>query len=76
MVRQLLLIALVAVGYWWLRRWLRSLAQRRQRPAEPPYEAMVRCAHCGLHVPLSKAIGNSREGYYCSEEHRHAPHAP
>jgi uncharacterized protein len=38
-------------------------------------EAMVRCAHCGLHVPQSEAIMLSSGTGFCSDEHRrlHAP---
>ncbi|RJG05086.1 hypothetical protein D3870_02800 [Noviherbaspirillum cavernae] len=33
-------------------------------------EAMIQCAHCGLHVPLSESFGNSEGLVFCSEEHR------
>ncbi len=37
------------------------------RPAASP-EAMVRCHHCGIHLPRSEAI--QRQGQvWCSEEH-------
>ena len=65
-----LLLILLGVGAWLFDRW-------REQPAAPwhpcsaaPYEAMVRCAHCGVHLPRSRAVGNSRQGYFCTEEHR------
>lgn len=71
--RGIFIIAVVAGGLWLLRRWHRRLAARRSPPRpEPPYQAMVRCAHCGVHLPLGKAIGDSQAGYFCSETHRRA----
>jgi uncharacterized protein len=39
-------------------------------------EAMIRCAHCGVHVPRSEAVVTSGGTSYCSETHRlqHAGH--
>ena len=34
-------------------------------------EAMVKCAHCGVHVPASEAI-HAHGQSYCSERHRDA----
>jgi len=34
-------------------------------------EAMVQCAHCGIHVPASEALVDSTGARYCSEQHRH-----
>ena len=33
-------------------------------------ENMVRCAQCGLHLPLSEALSGSSTEYFCSEAHR------
>jgi uncharacterized protein len=33
-------------------------------------ESMVRCAHCGVHIPVSEALGHPAEAVFCSEEHR------
>lgn len=46
------------------------LRQRRQaRPRVVAGGDMVRCAHCGLHLPVASAI---KEGphWYCSREHQ------
>ncbi len=46
----------------------RSEAAKRARPRRITTR-MVRCDHCGLHVPENEAIqGQGR--HYCSEEHR------
>ena len=38
-------------------------------------ESMVRCGHCGLHLPASESIKDDAGTAYCSEQHRreHAP---
>jgi uncharacterized protein len=36
-------------------------------------EPMTRCAHCGLNVPRSEAIGDAGR-WYCSEAHRRLGH--
>lgn len=33
-------------------------------------EAMVRCAQCGMHIPLSEAIVDQSHIAFCSEAHR------
>ncbi len=63
--RLLILIALVAAAYWLWRRFTR-------RPADQPGPQttlpMVRCAHCGVHVPRSEALEHD-ERWYCSQAH-------
>ncbi|WP_346288994.1 PP0621 family protein, partial [Zoogloea sp.] len=39
------------------------------RNAEPAFEQMVACAHCGLHVPESEGLKGGGQ-FYCSDEHR------
>ena len=50
----------------------RALRQRRQQTAEKttarPAVDMVRCSHCGTHLPQPEAL--QRKGrYYCCKEH-------
>lgn len=66
----------IAVLFWLLYRLILTLLSKTQRPTvqqPPPPEGapMVRCAHCGLHVPKNQAIEKNGE-YYCCEEHRDA----
>jgi uncharacterized protein len=64
-----LLIALVVI-YWVIRahqrRSRRGSGGSGDRGAE---EDMVRCAHCGLHLPRSESLG-SGQIFYCTPEHR------
>ncbi|HXH04583.1 MAG TPA: PP0621 family protein [Candidatus Competibacteraceae bacterium] len=67
--RQLLLLALIAAGFWLWRRWRRR--RRAPSPRVPVYRETVRCAYCGIHIPKERAVGDSASGgYYCSEQHR------
>jgi uncharacterized protein len=66
MGRLLVLIVLVVLAVWFIRRALRRL-QPSDKPLVKEGE-LVRCAHCGVHLPRSEA--RQAEGVlYCSEEH-------
>jgi uncharacterized protein len=77
-MKYLLLIAVV-VGVLWL---VRGRSSRVNPPASKPPQpaqaakavspqAMVACAHCGLHLPRSEAVAGAQE-LYCSDAHRRA----
>lgn len=74
--RLLLLAAVVALLYWG---WRRLTAPRRQagprqagpRQAGPGSEPMVRCTHCGVHLPESRALRDETR-WYCGPEHLEA----
>ena len=54
----------------------RMAAQRQAGPkkkaqadaAPPALESMVRCAHCGVHLPNDRALQQGNE-WYCSQAH-------
>lgn len=67
MGRLVVLIVLVVLAVWLVRRALRSPPGGGESPALREGE-LVACAHCGLHLPR----GEAREAagkLYCSEEH-------
>lgn len=72
-----LLLLLVILLAAWLWRSGRPAQPQAKRPADPARSTsrstspqdMVRCAHCGLHLPLSEAVASS-SAHYCSAEHR------
>jgi uncharacterized protein len=67
---RLILLALAVVVLVWLVR--RAIAARRPGtpPREPRAGELVRCAHCGVHLPRGEARAlDGRD--YCSEEHAH-----
>ena len=43
-------------------------APRRRAPPVQHTESMVRCAHCGIHLPRSEAV-MIRGETWCSEDH-------
>ena len=71
MGKLLILIMLVVVGAWLVRRALRGVqAPPADGNAErgAAREELVRCVHCGLLLPRSEAR-ESAGAIYCSEEH-------
>lgn len=70
MSRLFLLLAIVIAVYLLIRSYRNGAARN---PSAHPHAAedMVRCAHCGVHLPKSESIlaaGN----YFCSAAHRDA----
>lgn len=81
-MKYLLVFAVIAVAIWlWrknrrdeMRESRRDQAARAKRPGAAPAtpKAMLRCAHCGLHLPAADAIGGTGDAAYCSAAHRQA----
>jgi len=70
MVRLLMWAALIAAVIWFVKRLLNPPKPRsRAQPPENVAAPMVRCAHCGVHLPRDRAI-NQEPQWYCSEAHR------
>ncbi|MPQ71323.1 MULTISPECIES: PP0621 family protein [unclassified Pseudomonas] len=67
MVRLLFWIALIAAAVWFWRKFNRPTAPNR--PADTLEAApMVRCAHCGVHLPRDRAL-SLQQDWYCSQAH-------
>jgi uncharacterized protein len=67
MSRLFLLIAIAVVVYLLIKSYRKNVPQQDKTIAED----MVRCAHCGVHLPKSESIlagGN----FFCGAEHRDA----
>lgn len=41
-----------------------------QSPPPAPPQAMVACAHCGLHLPQADAVADADGRLFCSAAHR------
>jgi len=67
LMSKILLVAVIVVAVLLLMRGLR----RRDPPADasPAAEAMVRCAHCDLHLPRAESI-TAGGRHFCCEQHR------
>ncbi len=77
-MKYLVVLFVIAVAIWLWRRSRREEADETRRAAPPPVgapQAMVRCAHCGLHLPLGDAIAGPGDRVYCSAAHRSAADA-
>jgi len=68
MGRLLVLILLVVIAAWLVRRALRRAAMPGASEASAVRDELVRCAHCGLLLPRAEAR-ESAGATYCSEEH-------
>jgi uncharacterized protein len=70
LIKLLLLIFGAWLIYTIIKKYGRSVEQdEKDVPPAQIEEDMVRCVHCGVHLPRSEAI-LSREEFFCSEEHR------
>jgi uncharacterized protein len=80
----LLLLLVVMGAVAWLaigRRKPPAAGSRRDeapssKPAAPPGpvapQAIVACAHCGVHLPAADALRDAEGRVYCSDAHRQA----
>ena len=67
---KLLLGVLVLLAVVWLLRGSRRGREAARRDMAPPQavQAMVRCAHCGVHLPRDRALSQQQE-WYCTQNH-------
>lgn len=63
-----LLLLLLALVVWWT--WKKQTVLPPAADVPPPLpERMVRCAHCGVHLPESEALLDG-DRHFCNEAHR------
>lgn len=67
MSRLLLLAAIAAVVYLLIRSYRKDVPRQDKSVAED----MVRCAHCGVHLPKSESIMAGGQ-FFCGVAHRDA----
>jgi uncharacterized protein len=67
--RLLFWIAIIAAAFWLWRRFNRPTATRtKKNNASQTSTPMVRCEHCGTHVPRDLALAKG-ERWFCSQAH-------
>jgi uncharacterized protein len=75
-MKYLLVIAVVWIAFWiWRQRRreeMRAKPPPQQPRAIPKPQAMLRCAHCGVHVPAGEAVPGTGGVAYCSAAHKKA----
>ncbi|MEJ2566408.1 MAG: PP0621 family protein [Gammaproteobacteria bacterium] len=73
MIVNLARLVIIALAVWVVVQALRRLLHR-PTPSQPAMTGtaknMVRCDHCGLHLPESEAISDHGK-QFCCKEHRH-----
>ena len=67
MLRLLFWTALIAAAVWFWRKF-KGQASTPKPPAEREAAPMVRCAHCGVHLPRDRALSLDQQ-WYCSQAH-------
>ncbi|MGX9381085.1 PP0621 family protein [Pseudomonas sp. JQ36] len=67
MLRLLFWIVLIFAAVWLWRKF-KAPASSAQSPREQDAAPMVRCAHCGVHLPRDRALNLQRQ-WYCSQAH-------
>jgi uncharacterized protein len=72
MSRLLFLGIIIFFAAYFVRRKLQAKQKKPQNPPTATNEKMVKCAHCGVHVPVSEAILRNDQHYYCDA---HTPRA-
>lgn len=84
MMKYLILLAVVGLAIWWLRRGRAADEQPRRaarkagdkggEKATPSSAAqptpMLACAHCGVHLPQAEAVLDATGRPFCGEAHR------
>jgi uncharacterized protein len=69
MGRLLVLILIIVLAVWLVRRALRGTATKTDvRKQAESQQQLVRCAHCGVHLPRGEAR-QAGGALYCSDEH-------
>lgn len=68
MSRLLLIIAVVIVVYLLIRSFRKAAPKQQETSAA---EDMVRCAHCGVHLPKGESVQTDGR-FFCNAEHRDA----
>lgn len=75
-MKYLLVLVVVWVAFMIWRSNRRQEVERSAPPRANPSlgepQAMLRCAHCGLHLPASDALPGPDGKAYCSAAHRQA----
>jgi len=74
-MKYLVLLAVLAVAYglWRNRRAKDAPVQRARPPAPALPQAMLACAHCGVHIPQADALMAGSRPYCCAEHRARGP---
>jgi uncharacterized protein len=65
----LVLVLGLLLAYWILKTYRKRVNRRDKPPQSGSGEDMVRCGHCGVHLPRSESL-IMRGDFFCSAEHQ------
>lgn len=71
---RLLVVVVIFIAIYLLLKYYRKQVPKKDvlgEDASTRRENMVRCEHCGVHLPKGESIMVDHK-HYCSEAHRHA----
>ena len=68
-MKYLILLGLLFGVIMWFKFSRPSSNQQTSNPSDKQPQNMVRCAHCGVHLPENDAI-SSGKAVYCTSAHR------
>jgi uncharacterized protein len=73
----LIRLLLLAIAGYLVFRWIRGASRPSiDKKAEKLPETMVKCAHCAVHLPQSRAIAGDDQLWFCTPEHRQLHQPP
>ena len=67
--RLLFWVAIIAAAFWLWRRITRPAPRAPEQQSADTAVPMVRCQHCGTHVPREQALADNQQ-WFCSQAHR------
>ena len=68
-MKYLLILIAIVVAYWIIKSYKRKAGGSATPGASAPGEDLVRCAHCGVHLPRSESVMTGQI-FFCSPDHR------
>ncbi|MBD1551054.1 PP0621 family protein [Pseudomonas typographi] len=68
MIRLLFWVAVIFAAVWLWRKYQAAANRPTSGGQQPNTLNMVRCAHCGVHLPDNRAIHRGQQ-WYCSQAH-------
>ncbi len=76
-MKYLALLVVLWIGFWLWRQERRARLSEKPSPAaaakaRPQPQQMLRCAHCGIHLPAAEALRDANGRVYCCTSHRQA----
>lgn len=68
MGKLIFLLLLIVIAWAVVKHVVKSRSSSGQQKQPPAPEDMVRCSHCGVHLPRSESL-TSDGRFFCSEDH-------